>query len=82
MRNIYQSPLNTRYSSYEMSHIFSDETKFRTFRRLWTELARAEKELGLNITEEQVRELEENIENKPVFTVMLTTIQKQDHSHI
>lgn len=63
MRNIYQSPLNTRYSSYEMSHIFSDETKFHTFRRLWTELARAEKELGLNITEEQVRELEENIEN-------------------
>lgn len=63
MRNIYQSLLNTRYSSYEMSHIFSDETKFHTFRRLWTELARAEKELGLNITEEQVRELEENIEN-------------------
>ncbi|WP_036730650.1 adenylosuccinate lyase [Peptoniphilus mikwangii] len=62
-RDIYQNPLNTRYSSYEMSHIFSEENKFKTFRRLWVELAKAEAELGLNITLEQIRELEENIDN-------------------
>lgn len=61
--DIYQSPLNTRYASYEMSHVFSDETKFQTFRKLWVELAKAEKELGLNISDEQIKELEDNIEN-------------------
>lgn len=62
-RETYESPLNTRYASFEMTNIFSDDSKFSTFRRLWTELARAEMELGLPINESQVKELEDNIEN-------------------
>ncbi len=54
----YESPFCTRYSSKEMQYIFSAENKFRTFRRLWIALARAEKALGLNITDEQIEELE------------------------
>lgn len=63
MRNLYSSPFNKRYSSREMSYIFSDEMKFKTWRKLWVALAEGEKELGLNITEEQINELKENIEN-------------------
>lgn len=63
MRNLYSSPFNKRYSSKEMSYIFSDEMKFKTWRKLWIALAEGEKELGLNITEEQINELKENIEN-------------------
>lgn len=62
-RELYNSPLNTRYASREMSHIFSDMEKFKTFRILWTELAKAEMELGLNISSSQIKELEENIDN-------------------
>ena len=62
-RDIYQSPLNTRYASYEMSHIFSEEKKFKTFRKLWLELAKAQRELGLEITKGQIEEMEENLEN-------------------
>lgn len=62
-RNIYQNPLNTRYASYEMSNLFSEKVKFETFRKLWIELARAEKELGLDIKDEQIKELEDNISN-------------------
>ena len=54
----YESPFCTRYSSREMQYIFSAENKFRTFRRLWIALARAEQKLGLNITDEQIAELE------------------------
>ncbi|MBQ4628762.1 MAG: adenylosuccinate lyase, partial [Clostridia bacterium] len=54
----YESPFCTRYSSREMQYIFSAENKFRTFRRLWIALARAEQKLGLNITDEQITELE------------------------
>ena len=63
MRNLYNSPFNKRYSSKEMSYIFSDEMKFKTWRKLWVALAEAEKELGLPITEEQLNELRENIDN-------------------
>ncbi|MDY2987860.1 MAG: adenylosuccinate lyase [Peptoniphilus sp.] len=62
-RELYNSPLNTRYASREMSHIFSDMEKFKTFRILWTELAKAEMELGLGISLDQIKELEENIDN-------------------
>lgn len=62
-RNIYQNPLTTRYASYEMLNIFSEQVKFETFRRLWLQLAKAEKELGLPITDKQIKELEENISN-------------------
>jgi len=57
MKDIYESPLNSRYSSKEMKYIFSPDFKFRTWRRLWIALAESEKELGLNITDEQIKEL-------------------------
>ncbi len=63
MRNTYENPLNTRYASKEMSYIFSDEKKFSTWRKLWIALAEAEKELGLNITDEQIEEMKANIYN-------------------
>ena len=55
----YISPLSTRYASAEMQYLFSQDFKFRTWRRLWIALARAEKKLGLAITDEQIAELEE-----------------------
>ncbi|WP_252226307.1 adenylosuccinate lyase [Clostridium sp. ZBS2] len=63
MRNLYSTPLNSRYASKEMSFIFSDDMKFTTWRKLWVALAEGERELGLNITEEQVNELKSNINN-------------------
>ncbi len=54
----YVSPLSTRYASPEMQGVFSADFKFRTWRRLWISLARAEQKLGLNITDEQIAELE------------------------
>ena len=58
MKDIYSNPLTSRYSSKEMSYIFSDEFKFKTWRKLWITLAKGEKSLGLNITDEQIKELE------------------------
>ena len=58
MRNTYSNPLTKRYASKEMSYIFSDEFKFRTWRKLWIALAKGEKKLGLDITDEQINELE------------------------
>lgn len=63
MTNSYESPFCTRYASKEMQYIFSAEKKFTTWRRLWVALARAEMKLGLPITEDQVKELEDNIDN-------------------
>ena len=57
-RQGYISPLSTRYASKEMQYLFSDENKFRTWRKLWIALAKCEKKLGLNITDEQIAELE------------------------
>jgi len=59
----YESPFCTRYASPEMQFVFSAQKKFSTFRRLWVALARAEMKLGLDITEEQVAELEANVDN-------------------
>ena len=58
MRNKYENPLTSRYSSKEMSYIFSDDHKFQTFRNLWIALAKAEKELGLSISDQQIQDLE------------------------
>ncbi|MBD5080143.1 MAG: adenylosuccinate lyase [Ruminococcaceae bacterium] len=61
--NSYESPFCTRYASEEMQYVFSAQKKFSTFRRLWVALARAEMKLGLNVTQEQVDELEKNVDN-------------------
>jgi adenylosuccinate lyase len=58
MSDRYTSPLSERYASCEMQEIYSPDRKFRTWRRLWIALARSEKELGLDITDEQIEELE------------------------
>ena len=59
--NRYESPLSSRYASEEMQYIFSPDKKFSTWRRLWVALARAEMELGLPVTQEQVDELEAHL---------------------
>ena len=63
MTDRYQSPLSERYASKEMQYIFSPDMKFRTWRKLWIALAETEKELGLNITQEQIDELKEHAED-------------------
>ena len=59
--NTYESPLNSRYASKEMQYIFSPDKKFSTWRKLWIALAESEKELGLDITDEQIAEMKEHI---------------------
>ena len=61
MHDRYESPLSSRYASDEMQYIFSPDKKFSTWRRLWVALARAEMELGLPVTQEQVDELEAHL---------------------
>ena len=63
MYDRYESPLSSRYASPEMLKLFSMETRIQTWRKLWVALAKAEMELGLPITEEQVQQLEEQVEN-------------------
>lgn len=58
---IYESPLSSRYASDEMQYIFSPDKKFSTWRRLWVALARAEMELGLPISQEQIDEMESHL---------------------
>jgi len=60
--SIYNNPLITRYASKEMQHAFSDEKRFKLWRKLWVALAESEMELGLNVSEEQVLELKEYAE--------------------
>ena len=62
-RDGYTSPLSTRYASPEMQYLFSENHKFRTWRRLWIALAKAERQLGLNITQEQIDQLEAHAED-------------------
>ncbi len=57
-RSSYISPFSTRYASEEMQYLFSNDHKFKTWRRLWISLAKAEQTLGLAITDEQIAELE------------------------
>ncbi|MGN1348754.1 MAG: lyase family protein, partial [Acutalibacteraceae bacterium] len=63
MKNTYETPLNSRYASKEMQYIFSPDFKFKTWRRLWIALAESEKELGLNITDEQIAQLKAHAED-------------------
>ena len=63
MHDQYENPLISRYASREMSHLWSAQRKFSTWRRLWVMLAEAEAELGLAITPAQISQLRENVEN-------------------
>lgn len=59
----YITPLSGRYASKEMNKLWSSDTKYSTWRKLWVALAKTEQELGINITDEQIKEMEANIEN-------------------
>lgn len=61
--NKYQNPLESRYCSDEMLYNFSPEKKFTTWRQLWVALAEIEKDLGLDITDEQIQDLKDNVNN-------------------
>ena len=61
MHDVYQNPLCGRYASRQMQEIFSDDRKFSTWRRLWIALAESEKELGLDITDEQIAEMRAHV---------------------
>ena len=61
MNDVYINPLTARYASNEMKHIFSPDSKFSTWRKLWVALAEAEQALGINITDEQISEMKEHI---------------------
>lgn len=63
MHEFYENPLCGRYADEEMKRLFSDDTKFSTWRRLWLALAESEKELGLDISEEQLGEMRANLTN-------------------
>ena len=63
MKDVYESPLSSRYADDKMKYIFSPDKKFRTWRRLWIALAEAEMELGLPITQEQIDEMKENADD-------------------
>lgn len=61
MEKTYVTPLSTRYASKEMSEIWSADSKYSTWRKLWVALAETEKELGIDITDEQINEMKEHI---------------------
>ncbi|SHH76890.1 adenylosuccinate lyase [Clostridium grantii] len=62
-RTTYETPLNSRYASKEMSYLFSSDMKFVTWRKLWVALAEGERELGINIEESQINELKNFIDD-------------------
>lgn len=80
----YTSPLSERYASKEMQYIFSQDMKFRTWRRLWIALAETEKELGLNITQEQIDELKAHADdiNYDVAKVREKEVRHDVMSHV
>ena len=61
--DVYANPLVSRYASTEMKYVFSDQKKFSTWRRLWLELAKAQKKLGLPVTDEQIAEIESHLDD-------------------
>lgn len=63
MKKYYESPLSSRYASAFMLELFSSDTRYQTWRKLWVALAKAQKQLGLPITEEQIAQMETQIEN-------------------
>ncbi len=84
MSSVYKNPLVTRYASKEMLELFSSDTKFRTWRKLWIALAEAQKELGLPITDEQIEEMKK-FENNINYEVAKEIEKKTRHdvmSHV
>lgn len=63
MKDTYESPLSSRYADKEMKYLFSPDMKFKTWRKLWIALAESEKELGLDITQEQIDELKAHVDD-------------------
>ena len=63
MTNKYESPLSSRYASKYMLELFSSDTRYKTWRKLWVALAKAQMQLGLPVTAEQVEQLQDNIDN-------------------
>lgn len=80
----YISPFSTRYASKEMQYVFSQDFKFRTWRKLWIALAKAEKKLGLNITDEQIKEMKaaENDINYDVAEERERVVRHDVMSHV
>lgn len=78
--NNYESPFSSRYGSEEMRQLFSQEMKFTTWRNLWIILAKAEKELGLPITDEQIAELEDKMYD--INYEVAEKIEKETHHDV
>ncbi|PPQ64901.1 hypothetical protein CVT24_008240 [Panaeolus cyanescens] len=76
----YQTPLSSRYASKEMAHLFSPANRFNTWRKLWLNLAIAEKQLGLPITDEAIAQMEANLELTPEqFEIAAVEEKKRRH---
>ena len=84
MKDVYESPLSSRYADKEMKYIFSPDKKFRTWRKLWIALAEAEMELGPPITQEQIDELKEHADdiNYDVATEREKLVRHDVMSHV
>ena len=67
--SVYENPLCTRYAGKNMQRIFSDDNRYGIWRRLWLALAKGEKALGLEITEQMISEMESNLDNIDYETV-------------
>src|SRR5690554_3793935 len=85
--NTYQSPLTLRYGSEEMRYLFSDYHKFTTWRKVWLELAKAQKECGLAISDEQIKQLEDYVDTlnldvaKQYEDILLHDVMAQLHAY-
>jgi len=78
--DIYHTPLNSRYASKEMVHLFSARKRFSTWRQLWVWLAEAEKELGLDISDEAIEQLRQNVQIKDEeFPIAAAEEKKRRH---
>ncbi|KAL5525112.1 ADE13 [Sanghuangporus sanghuang] len=76
----YQTPLSSRYASKEMAHLFSPAMRFHTWRKLWLNLAIAEKELGLPISDEAIKQMKENLHlDKEQFEIAAKEEKKRRH---
>ena len=84
MKELYENPLITRYASKEMAQNFSDDKKFRLWRKLWIALAESEKELGLPITDEQIDELKKYADdiNYDVATAFEKEVRHDVMAHV